>query len=60
MTDEEVKAQWCAITDSVEMLRTILQHENFLGYDPYYGDLREALLNAADRIVREADRSAEK
>ena len=39
------------IEDPVKMLECIVENERFFGYDPYYGDLREAMLNSATRIV---------
>ena len=34
------------IEDPVKMLECIVENERFFGYDPYYGDLREAMLNS--------------
>jgi hypothetical protein len=47
--DATLLDQWAKITDPREALRTIVKHEDFLGYDPYYKDLRAALLAMADR-----------
>lgn len=41
------------ITDPIEMLAAIIHNEKFLGYDRYYVDLRECLLDQAEKIVAE-------
>lgn len=38
------------IHDPKEALIVFLEHEHFLGYDPYYRDLRIALLGLLERI----------
>lgn len=43
------------IEDPITMLRTIISNEQFLGYDPYYKDLREALLTQGEKIVEKYD-----
>ena len=50
--DESLKAKWAAISDPVEALRELVEHETFLGYDPYYGDLRAALMEMAERCAK--------
>lgn len=47
--DAALLDQWSKITDPKEALRTLVAHEDFLGYDPYYRDLRAALLAMCER-----------
>ncbi len=54
MTDVEFIAQVKTITDPVEMLEALLNNDMFLGYDPYYADLRAALLDQAEQVVEAA------
>ena len=49
MTDAEIIAQWSRVTDPKEALRLIVENEMFFGYDHYYRDLREALIDMAVR-----------
>lgn len=51
MSDVELKAAWDKIEDPHEMLAAIVEHSDFLGYDPYYADLRNALLDNANRLA---------
>jgi hypothetical protein len=48
--DAKLLAYWAVIKEPREMLRAIVENESFLGYDPYYKDLREALLKQAEKI----------
>lgn len=48
--DAALKAQLAAVTDPREALRLICEHEDFLGYDPHYADMRAALLRMAERL----------
>ena len=54
--DHETDDKWIErvkkIEDPVTMLKEIVANQDFLGYDPYYGNLRSALLNQADKIVK--------
>lgn len=50
-SDEKWKQYITQITNPVEMLRAIVKNQDFLGYDPYYSDLREALLKQAENVV---------
>ena len=38
------------ITDPKEALRIIVENEEFFGFDPYYRDLRCAMLKMAERL----------
>lgn len=50
-SDEKWKQYITQITDPVEMLRVIVENQDFLGYDSYYSDLRKVLLQQAEKIV---------
>ncbi|MBT2325507.1 hypothetical protein J7E62_24545 [Variovorax paradoxus] len=39
------------VTDPVEALELIVDNEGYLGYDPYFPDLRKALLDMASRVA---------
>ena len=47
--DATVMAQWAKVTDPREALHIICEQQDFLGYDSYYKDLRNALLDMAER-----------
>ena len=49
MTDIEWIATVDAITDPAEACHTLVENEQFLGFDPYYRDLREALIRMCER-----------
>ena len=51
MTDKEWIAMVKQITDPYIMLQTIVDSEQYLGFDPYYKDLRDAMLNQAEYIA---------
>ena len=55
MSDKEWIGGLDKIDDPKEALRIILENEMFLGYDPYYGELRAAMLNMAERIASKSD-----
>jgi hypothetical protein len=55
MSDKQLLARWKKIKNPKMALLEICEHEDFLGYDPYYKDLREALLDMAERIGGEKD-----
>lgn len=50
MTDHQWIKSLDKITDPREALRTIAENERFLGYDPYYRDIRIALISLAERV----------
>ena len=37
------------VSDPSEACRVIVEHENYLGFDPYYRDIREALVQMCER-----------
>lgn len=47
--DAAVMRRWAAITDPKEALQALVANETYLGYDPYYSDLRAALLGMCER-----------
>lgn len=51
MTDKQWMASVRRITNPVKMLRTIVESERFLGYDPYYADLRKTMIEQAEKVV---------
>ena len=59
MSDDEMKDSWALITDPLVALRTLLANSMFLGSDPYYRDLNDALLDMAARVVKENERHCE-
>jgi hypothetical protein len=50
----ETTAQWRLrvreITDPLVMLATLCENMNYLGYDPYYKEIFEALWNRAEQV----------
>lgn len=40
------------IKDPIKMLKCILENESYFGFDPYYRDIRSAMLDTAAAIVR--------
>jgi hypothetical protein len=53
MDDAKFIKQLDNIHDPVEALKAIVENEGFMGYDPYYRDLRAALLAMAERVLKE-------
>lgn len=51
MTDAQYIAQFDKVTDPAEALRVIVGNEHYLGYDPYYKDIRAALMKLAERLA---------
>ena len=39
------------ITDPLEMLKVIVDNEQYFGHDQYYNDLRKAMLDQAAKII---------
>lgn len=50
MTDTELIESVSRITDAREACRVLAEHEHLLGYDPYYADLRSALVDMCRRV----------
>lgn len=48
-TDNEWIARVNAVTDPKEACRILAENERYLGYDGYYGDLRQALVSMCER-----------
>jgi len=53
MSDAEWIESLSKIETSEQMLRTIVDNEEYMRYDPYYRELREALLNNAERVLQQ-------
>lgn len=49
MGDKEWLAKIASVTDPKEACRLLAENENYLGFDPYYRDIREALINMCER-----------
>ena len=49
MSDAEFLAEVAKVTDPAEACRVLVENENYLGFDPYYQDLREALIEMCRR-----------
>lgn len=50
MTDKDFLISLSKVEDPKEALRILVENENLLGFDPYYGELRRALLNMCERL----------
>ncbi len=51
MADKEWIEKVKQIEDPREMLKLIVENETFLGFDPYYKDLRNAMISQAEKII---------
>jgi hypothetical protein len=49
MDDEQRKAQWAKVTDLREAVGIMLAESEFVGTDPYYRDLNDALWEMLER-----------
>lgn len=49
MTDEEWIASLSKVTDPAEACRILVENEHCLGFDPYYRNLRVALIELCRR-----------
>ncbi len=54
MTDAEWIATLDKVTDPVEALGIVLENEDYFGFDPYYRDIRGAVLGMAQRVYNAA------
>lgn len=52
MNDAEWIESLKKISSASEMLRIIVDNEQYFGYDPYYSDLRTAMLDRAADIIK--------
>lgn len=46
-------ARWATITDPLEALRILAENWMFLGNDPYYRDIENALSAMVDNVLKE-------
>jgi hypothetical protein len=53
MADADLIRKWRRIRDPKKALEQIVEHQEFFGYDPYYGDLHRELLAMAARCVQQ-------
>lgn len=58
MNDAEYKAYLRKIKDPVEALRAVSEGSQWFGYDPYYGDMHDAVLEMVDRVLKEVETNA--
>lgn len=56
MSDSKFIASLRRVTSPKVALRLIVDKQDFLGYDPYFADLRQALLDMADRLATKRNR----
>lgn len=54
VTDKQRMAAWRRIKDPVKMLETMIENSSYIGSDPYYRDLNDALWKQAEKVVEEA------
>ena len=45
------------VVDPQEACRMMVENENYLGFDPYYRDLREALIAMCERCGKGVDKA---
>lgn len=50
-TDDQFIERIGKVSDAREACRLFVENQNYLGYDPYYGDLREALISMCERCA---------
>jgi hypothetical protein len=50
-TDQELMDEWKLVTDPLEALGVLQAHSTFVGSDPYYRDLNDALWDMVDRVL---------
>jgi hypothetical protein len=49
MANNDLIKHWREVTDPRKALAEIVEHQDFLGYDPYFAEMRDALLAMAER-----------
>ena len=52
MNDTEFIESLEKVSSAREALAIIVVNERFFGYDPYYNDLRSAMMRMAERVLR--------
>lgn len=53
MTDEQFIRKCNGTFNPYDALEIVVENETFLGYDPYYGDIRKAIINMCASIVKD-------
>lgn len=56
MNDEQRKARWAVIDDLYLAVGEFLLHSEFVGTDPYYRDLNDALWEMLNRAYERASK----
>ena len=51
MNDAERKAAWAEVTDPLEALEELAAGSQWLGTDPYYSDMNDALWAMVGRVL---------
>lgn len=51
MNDAQRKAAWKKVKDPREALEELRAHSEFVGGDPYYRDMNDALWAMVDRVL---------
>lgn len=49
--DKDFKNLCKSVSDPMAALQIMVYNERYLGYDPYYSDLRSAMLEMCERII---------
>lgn len=52
MNDAERKAAWSLVEDPLEALEELSANSEFVGTDPYYRDLNDALWQMVERVLK--------
>jgi hypothetical protein len=55
MADDDLKAKWKKIDNLEEAVDEFLQHSMFIGSDPYYADMNDALWEMLERARKKRE-----
>ena len=50
MNDADLIEKLEKVTDPAQALALIVEHDAYLGYDPYFKEIRDALMSMAQRL----------
>lgn len=56
MNDADRMAEWAKVTDPREALAIMVENSIFVGTDPYYRDLNDALWEMAERALKATEK----
>jgi hypothetical protein len=51
MNNAQRIAAWASVTDPLEALEELKAHSDFVGTDPYYAEMNDALWEMVDRVL---------